>query len=99
MEQEILKWVSSTDIKPGHTLLYYNSNGKIHPSALEFATKELADKYGHVLGDVAYLWVEQEAKIQFKKGLITGVVLSAVAVAGFITSRVIAHKKESKSDI
>lgn len=100
MEQEILKWVSSTDLKDGRTLLYYHTNGEINASALEFSTVELADKYAHIVGDVARVWVTDEAKLQLRRGIAIGVLVPTIVVGSFlIIKKLRTHKKESKSDI
>ena len=100
MEQELFKWVSSTDLKDGRTLLYYHSNGEISASALEFATVELADKYAHVLGDVAKVWVTDEAKLQLRRGIVIGVLVPTIVIGSFLVIKKLrTPKKESKSDI
>lgn len=100
MEQDILKWVSTTDLKDGRALLYYHSNGKINASALEFATVELADKYAHILGDVVKIWVTDEAKLHLRRGIAIGVLAPTIVIGSFLMIKKLrTHKKESKSDI
>jgi len=80
MKEEFLKVIPAIPNGKGTIMMYLHSNGKTHPTGLEFATLELADKYSDIIGDVVDDWVRTEVLINRGRGMLLGVGIGVIGI-------------------
>ena len=72
MKKDLFKVVSTIDGDPFRTMAYRHKGGKINPTSIEFASKEILDDAYNTVGSVIDNWVKTEASRSFRKGLLVG---------------------------